>query len=189
MRFWWPRCQFVLFMLFTNFMFCLFIKVRSSPVFSHVLGFELTFVVFTSFAVPKVDQNEGEAQEVWINSVVLHLSFRLLLANQPCQEQRFSTFVHTFFFILSIYIFFPLVIQCLYLVQIVKQLWAYIRKNNLQDPSNKRKIICNDELRLVFEVDCTDMFQMNKLLSKHIIALDPTSMNTKFTDSLSYVLI
>ncbi|KAK6947008.1 DEK, C-terminal, partial [Dillenia turbinata] len=58
--------------------------------------------------------------------------------------------------------------------EIVKQLWAYIRKNNLQDPSNKRKIICNDELRLVFETDCTDMFKMNKLLAKHIIPLEPT---------------
>ncbi|XP_068634191.1 uncharacterized protein [Aristolochia californica] len=58
--------------------------------------------------------------------------------------------------------------------QIVKQLWAYIRKNNLQDPNNKRKIICNDELKLVFETDCTDMFKMNKLLAKHILPLDPT---------------
>ncbi|WOK95270.1 formin-like protein 18 [Canna indica] len=56
--------------------------------------------------------------------------------------------------------------------QIVKQLWAYIRKNNLQDPNNKRKIICNDELRRVFETDSTDMFKMNKLLAKHIIPLD-----------------
>ncbi|KAL6999183.1 hypothetical protein U1Q18_000343 [Sarracenia purpurea var. burkii] len=60
--------------------------------------------------------------------------------------------------------------------EIVKQLWAYIRKNNLQDPSNKRKIICNDELRLVFETDCTDMFKMNKLLAKHIITLEPTKV-------------
>ncbi|KAK2387107.1 SWIB complex BAF60b domain-containing protein [Trifolium repens] len=58
--------------------------------------------------------------------------------------------------------------------EIVKQLWAYIKKNNLQDPNNKRKIICNDELRVVFETDCTDMFKMNKLLAKHIIALEPT---------------
>ncbi|KAH7674159.1 upstream activation factor subunit UAF30 protein [Dioscorea alata] len=58
--------------------------------------------------------------------------------------------------------------------QIVKQLWAYIRKNNLQDPNNKRKIICNNELRLVFETDCTDMFKMNKLLAKHIIPLEAT---------------
>lgn len=58
--------------------------------------------------------------------------------------------------------------------EIVKQLWAYIKKNNLQDPSNKRKIICNDELRVVFETDCTDMFKMNKLLAKHIIPLEPS---------------
>ncbi|TVU05249.1 hypothetical protein EJB05_48407, partial [Eragrostis curvula] len=58
--------------------------------------------------------------------------------------------------------------------EIVKQLWAYIRKNNLQDPNNKRKIICNDELRLVFETDSTDMFKMNKLLAKHILPLEPT---------------
>ncbi|KAI5672910.1 hypothetical protein M9H77_13274 [Catharanthus roseus] len=61
--------------------------------------------------------------------------------------------------------------------EIVKQLWAYIRKHNLQDPSNKRKIICDDALRLVFETDSTDMFKMNKLLSKHIMPLDPTKQS------------
>ncbi|KAG8365123.1 hypothetical protein BUALT_Bualt18G0071600 [Buddleja alternifolia] len=68
--------------------------------------------------------------------------------------------------------------------EIVKQLWAYIRKNNLQDPNNKRKIICNDELRLVFETDCTDMFKMNKLLAKHIIALEPTKQTAQNTKKL-----
>ncbi|PRQ28289.1 putative transcription regulator SWI/SNF-BAF60b family [Rosa chinensis] len=63
--------------------------------------------------------------------------------------------------------------------EIVKQLWAYIRKNNLQDPSNKRKIICDDALRVVFETDCTDMFKMNKLLSKHIITLGPKKEPTQ----------
>ncbi|GAA0139614.1 chromatin/chromatin-binding, or -regulatory protein [Lithospermum erythrorhizon] len=65
--------------------------------------------------------------------------------------------------------------------EIVKQLWAYIKKHNLQDPNNKRKINCNDELRLLFETDCTDMFKMNKLLSKHILTLDSaqTSKKTK----------
>ncbi|GAB2302097.1 hypothetical protein Dimus_036118 [Dionaea muscipula] len=58
---------------------------------------------------------------------------------------------------------------------VVKQLWVYIRKHNLQDPSNKRKIICDDALRLVFETDCTDMFKMNKLLSKHIFSLQATN--------------
>ncbi|XP_065854190.1 uncharacterized protein [Euphorbia lathyris] len=63
--------------------------------------------------------------------------------------------------------------------EIVKQLWAYIRKNNLQDPSNKRKIICDDALRIVFETDCTDMFKMNKLLAKHIIALEPSKESSQ----------
>ncbi|KAK1424434.1 hypothetical protein QVD17_19763 [Tagetes erecta] len=58
--------------------------------------------------------------------------------------------------------------------EVCKQLWAYIKKNNLQDPGNKRKIICDDALRVVFETDCTDMFKMNKLLAKHIIPLEPT---------------
>eukprot|EP00249_Psilotum_nudum_P019779 c27410_g1_i2 orf=164-1117(+) len=56
--------------------------------------------------------------------------------------------------------------------QVVKQLWVYIRDNNLQDPDNRRKIICNDALRAVFGTEVTDMFKMNKLLSKHIWPLD-----------------
>ncbi|EFJ19377.1 hypothetical protein SELMODRAFT_419232 [Selaginella moellendorffii] len=52
--------------------------------------------------------------------------------------------------------------------QVVKQLWVYIRAHNLQDPENKRNIICDDPLRELFGTDQTDMFQMNKLLSKHI---------------------
>ncbi|CAI9086886.1 OLC1v1020809C1 [Oldenlandia corymbosa var. corymbosa] len=58
--------------------------------------------------------------------------------------------------------------------EIVKQLWVYIREHNLQDPGNKRRIICDEALRSVFETDCTDMFKMNKLLAKHITSLDPT---------------
>lgn len=56
--------------------------------------------------------------------------------------------------------------------QVVKQLWSYIRENNLQDPGDKRKIICDDALRSLFGTNSTDMFKMNKLLSKHIWPLD-----------------
>ncbi|OMO64703.1 hypothetical protein COLO4_31888 [Corchorus olitorius] len=63
--------------------------------------------------------------------------------------------------------------------EIVKQLWAYIRKNSLQDPSNKRKIICDNALRVVFETDCTDMFKMNKLLAKHITPLEPSKESSQ----------
>lgn len=59
-----------------------------------------------------------------------------------------------------------------FVLQVVKQLWVYIRENELQDPENRRKILCNDELRGLFGVDSTDIFKMNKLLSKHIWPLD-----------------
>ncbi|KAJ4830096.1 hypothetical protein Tsubulata_017779 [Turnera subulata] len=55
---------------------------------------------------------------------------------------------------------------------VVKKLWAYIRENNLQDPKNKRNIICDESLRTLFQVDSIDMFQMNKALSKHIWPLN-----------------
>ncbi|KAJ9177211.1 hypothetical protein P3X46_012450, partial [Hevea brasiliensis] len=55
---------------------------------------------------------------------------------------------------------------------VVKQLWTYIREKNLQDPDNRRNIICDEPLRALFGVDCINMFQMNKALSKHIWPLD-----------------
>ncbi|KAJ6896489.1 upstream activation factor subunit UAF30-like isoform X2 [Populus alba x Populus x berolinensis] len=54
---------------------------------------------------------------------------------------------------------------------VVKKLWAYIREKNLQDPKNKRIIICDESLRSIFDVDSIDMFQMNKALTKHIWAV------------------
>ncbi|XP_015874212.3 upstream activation factor subunit spp27 isoform X2 [Ziziphus jujuba] len=55
---------------------------------------------------------------------------------------------------------------------VVKQLWKHIRDNNLQDPKNKRIIICDEPLRALFYVDSIDMFQMNKALTKHIWPLN-----------------
>lgn len=57
-------------------------------------------------------------------------------------------------------------------LQVVKKLWAYIRENNLQDPSNKRKILCDERLKKIFNVNSIDMFQMNKALTKHIWPLN-----------------
>ncbi|WOL19562.1 upstream activation factor subunit spp27 isoform X1 [Canna indica] len=59
--------------------------------------------------------------------------------------------------------------------EVVKRLWAYIREKNLQDPSNRRKIICDERLQPLFNVNIIDMFQMNKALSKHIWPLDSES--------------
>lgn len=52
--------------------------------------------------------------------------------------------------------------------QVVKMLWKYIKENNLQDPSDKRTIICDESLRSLFPVESINMFQMNKQLAKHI---------------------
>ena len=54
----------------------------------------------------------------------------------------------------------------------MKQLWVYIREHGLQDPGDKRKIICDEALRNLLGTNSTDMFKMNKLLSKHIWPLD-----------------
>ncbi|KAG6424664.1 hypothetical protein SASPL_115084 [Salvia splendens] len=56
--------------------------------------------------------------------------------------------------------------------EVVKQLWVHIKENNLQDPSNRKSIICDDTLNKLFGVDTIDMFQMNKALTKHIWPLD-----------------
>ncbi len=53
--------------------------------------------------------------------------------------------------------------------QVVKKLWVYIKKNNLQDPNNKRNIIADDKLKPVFSgKKVVNMFEMTKLVSKHL---------------------
>ena len=52
--------------------------------------------------------------------------------------------------------------------EVVKQLWAYIKKHGLQDPQNKRNIKADDKLRKVFGKDEVNMFEMTKLVSKHL---------------------
>jgi chromatin remodeling complex protein RSC6 len=53
--------------------------------------------------------------------------------------------------------------------QIVKKLWAYIKKHGLQDKTNKRNINADDKLKKVFGgKSVVNMFEMTKLVSKHI---------------------
>jgi len=53
--------------------------------------------------------------------------------------------------------------------EIVKKLWAYIKKNGLQDKVNKRNINADEKLKPVFGGKKTvSMFEMTKLISKHI---------------------
>ncbi|TAQ91303.1 hypothetical protein B7494_g272 [Chlorociboria aeruginascens] len=50
--------------------------------------------------------------------------------------------------------------------QVVKKIWAYIKERDLQDPSDKRQIICDDKMHLVFKQDKVHMFTMNKILAQ-----------------------
>jgi len=53
--------------------------------------------------------------------------------------------------------------------EVVKALWVYIKKNNLQDPKAKRNIIADEALKKVFGGKAmVDMFEMTKLVSKHL---------------------
>ncbi len=53
--------------------------------------------------------------------------------------------------------------------EVTKKLWAYIKKNGLQDKKNKRMINADDTLQAVFGGKKTvNMFEMTKLVSKHV---------------------
>jgi upstream activation factor subunit UAF30 len=53
--------------------------------------------------------------------------------------------------------------------EVVKKLWVYIKKLNLQDPKNKRNINADENLKKVFDgKSVVNMFEMTKLVSKHL---------------------
>ncbi len=53
--------------------------------------------------------------------------------------------------------------------EVVKKLWVYIKKNKLQDEKNKRNINADASLKAVFGGKaCVNMFEMTKLVSKHL---------------------
>ena len=49
--------------------------------------------------------------------------------------------------------------------EVVKQLWAYFRENNLQNPNDRREILLDKKLQKVFKRKSVTMFSMNKFLS------------------------
>jgi len=53
--------------------------------------------------------------------------------------------------------------------EVVKKLWEYIKKNGLQDSTNRRNINADANLKRVFDGRGTvSMFEMTKLVSKHL---------------------
>jgi len=53
--------------------------------------------------------------------------------------------------------------------EVVKQIWVYIKKHDLQNPANKRNILADDKLKAIFggKGEVT-MFEMTKLVSAHL---------------------
>jgi chromatin remodeling complex protein RSC6 len=49
-----------------------------------------------------------------------------------------------------------------------KHLWAYIKEHDLQNPANRRNILCDAKLKAVMGKDEVTMFEMTALVSKHL---------------------
>ena len=53
--------------------------------------------------------------------------------------------------------------------EITKRLWAYIKKEDLQDKKNRRNINADDALRPIFNgKKQVSMFEMTKLVAQHV---------------------
>ena len=52
--------------------------------------------------------------------------------------------------------------------EVTKKLWAYIKKNGLQDKANRRMINADAKLKPIFGKPSVNMFAMTKLVSKHL---------------------
>lgn len=70
--------------------------------------------------------------------------------------------------------------------QAVKLLWVYIKQHNLQDPEDKRYIMCDEKLMKVLEEPRVHMMTMNKMLSAHFSPL-PVPENDPAASSITPV--
>lgn len=52
--------------------------------------------------------------------------------------------------------------------EIIKKIWDYIKKNGLQDSKNRRMINADSKLRPLFGKDQVSMFELAKVVSKHV---------------------
>ena len=52
--------------------------------------------------------------------------------------------------------------------EMVSRVWDYIKKQNLQNPENRREILADEKLQAVFGKKKVTMFEMNKHLAQHL---------------------
>ena len=53
--------------------------------------------------------------------------------------------------------------------QVVSAIWTYIKAHDLQNPNDKREILCDDKLQAVMKKSRVSMFKMNQLITPHLI--------------------
>ncbi|MFT5934430.1 MAG: upstream activation factor subunit UAF30 [Hydrogenophaga sp.] len=52
--------------------------------------------------------------------------------------------------------------------EVTKQVWAYIKKHNLQDAANRRMINADAKLKEIFKKAQASMFEMTKMINEHL---------------------
>ncbi|GAA5795564.1 hypothetical protein HPULCUR_000924 [Helicostylum pulchrum] len=67
--------------------------------------------------------------------------------------------------------------------ELVQKLWKYIKGNDLQDPADRRFILCDAKLKKIFDQDRINSFGMNKDLSAHLTKKEepPVTIETNET--------
>ncbi|MEP6786231.1 MAG: SWIB/MDM2 domain-containing protein [Sphingomonadales bacterium] len=52
--------------------------------------------------------------------------------------------------------------------EVTSKIWAYVKKNNLQKPTDKRTIVADEKLKKIFGKAEASMFEMTKFVSAHL---------------------
>mgnify|MGYP006378681043 FL=1 len=53
--------------------------------------------------------------------------------------------------------------------QVVSKIWVYIREHELQNPNDKREILCDEKLQKVMKKTKISMFKMNAMIGAHML--------------------
>ena len=51
---------------------------------------------------------------------------------------------------------------------VIKKIWEYIKAHNLQNPANKRNILCDAKLKAILGKPEVTMFELTGLAGKHL---------------------
>lgn len=69
--------------------------------------------------------------------------------------------------------------------EVVKKLWEYIKAHNLQDPKDKRFILCDEKLHNVFNRPRINCFKMAKYMSAHVYKKEDLSDSVSVSSGVS----